>query len=40
VVPTDEEMAAWKENCLECWDTYEEIVGKENIEKLLEEVNK
>jgi len=39
VVPTDEEMAAWKENCLECWDTYEEIVGKENIEKLLEEVN-
>ncbi|MEX1299185.1 MAG: TRAP transporter substrate-binding protein DctP [Desulfotignum sp.] len=39
VVPTDEEMAAWKEKCLECWDTYEEIVGKENIEKLLEEVN-
>ncbi|MCF8091797.1 MAG: TRAP transporter substrate-binding protein DctP [Desulfotignum sp.] len=40
VTPTDAEMAAWKENCLECWDTYEDIVGKENIEKLLEEVNK
>ena len=39
VVPTDEDMAAWKESCLECWDSYEEIVGKENIEKLLEEVN-
>ncbi|MFO7913360.1 MAG: TRAP transporter substrate-binding protein DctP [Desulfotignum sp.] len=40
VVPSDAELAAWKESCLECWDTYEEIVGKENIEKLLEEVNK
>ena len=39
VVPTDEEMAEWKENCLECWDSYEEIVGKDNIEKLREEVN-
>lgn len=35
--PSDEEMSVWKENCLECWETYESIVGKENIEKLIQE---
>lgn len=35
--PSDAEMSAWKENCLECWETYETIVGKENIEKLIQE---
>jgi TRAP-type C4-dicarboxylate transport system substrate-binding protein len=38
VVPTDAEMAAWKESCLECWSLYEPVVGKENIEKLRDEV--
>ena len=35
--PSDEEMIAWKENCLECWKKYESTVGKENLEKLIEE---
>lgn len=37
--PSAEELGAWKERCLECWQTYESIVGKENIEKLINEVN-
>jgi len=36
-IPSDEEMTAWKESCLECWDSYEKIVGKENLEKLVKE---
>jgi TRAP-type C4-dicarboxylate transport system substrate-binding protein len=39
-VPSDEELSAWKERCLECWDQYEAIVGKENLEKLREEVER
>jgi TRAP-type C4-dicarboxylate transport system substrate-binding protein len=37
--PSAEELGAWKKRCLECWQTYESIVGKENIEKLINEVN-
>lgn len=37
-VPSDEELSVWKERCLECWEKYESIVGKENLEKLREEV--
>ena len=36
-VPTDAQMAVWKERCLQCWETYEPIVGKENMEKLIQE---
>ncbi len=36
-VPSDQELSVWKERCLECWDKYETIVGKENIEKLIQE---
>lgn len=35
--PSDAELDAWKKNCLECWDKYESIVGKENLEKLVQE---
>lgn len=35
--PSDRELSVWKENCLECWDKYESIVGKENLEKLIRE---
>lgn len=35
--PSEEELAAWKKSCLECWDKYESIVGKENLEKLVQE---
>lgn len=37
-VPEADELEAWKEKCLECWDKYESIVGKENLEKLRNEV--
>ncbi|MBF0242338.1 MAG: TRAP transporter substrate-binding protein DctP [Desulfamplus sp.] len=39
-VPSDEELIAWKEKCLECWKKYEDVVGKENLDKLREEVKK
>ena len=35
--PSDSEMAEWKEKCLECWDKYESVVGKENLEKMIQE---
>ncbi len=35
--PSDQEMAIWKEKCLECWDKYESVVGKENLDKLIQE---
>lgn len=35
--PSAQEMSDWKEECLQCWDKYESIVGKENIEKLVQE---
>jgi TRAP-type transport system periplasmic protein len=38
--PSEQELAAWKKDCLECWDKYEAIVGKENLEKLRQEVEK
>lgn len=37
-VPEADELEAWKVKCLECWDKYESIVGKENLEKLRNEV--
>lgn len=39
-VPSDQELVAWKERCLECWQKYESVVGKENLDKLREEVKK
>jgi TRAP-type C4-dicarboxylate transport system substrate-binding protein len=37
-VPDADELETWKESCLKCWDKYESIVGKENLEKLRQEV--
>lgn len=39
-VPSDQELIAWKDRCLECWQKYESVVGKENLDKLREEVKK
>jgi TRAP-type C4-dicarboxylate transport system substrate-binding protein len=37
-VPEPEALAVWKERCLECWKKYESVVGKENLERLRQEV--
>jgi TRAP-type C4-dicarboxylate transport system substrate-binding protein len=29
-----QELAVWKQRCIPCWDKYEAIVGKENLDKL------
>ena len=39
-VPSDKDLEKWKESSLECWEKYESIVGKENLDKLREEVKK
>jgi TRAP-type C4-dicarboxylate transport system substrate-binding protein len=37
-VPDAADLATWKASCLECWKKYETTVGKENLEKLRQEV--